>query len=66
MGVVEKEVLADMRLMQLQPHIMDNYRRFVAVTDAPTEPELDGVSVLAVTVMFETATDLYIFCVRSS
>lgn len=47
--VVEKEVLADMREIQLQPEIMDNYRRILAIIeprkDAPAE--LDGVSVLS-------------------
>ena len=34
MSVTEKEVLADLGRMQLQPTIMDNYRRFVVLTGA--------------------------------
>lgn len=43
-SVVEKEVLADLRRMQLQPHLMDHYRRYVAITEPRSETELDGVS----------------------
>ncbi|KAI0702474.1 hypothetical protein BC835DRAFT_1320860 [Cytidiella melzeri] len=42
-AIVEKEVLGDMARMQLQPDMMDNHRRFVAVMDARNELELDGV-----------------------
>ena len=43
MSVTEKEVLADLGRMQLQPTIMDNYRRFVAITGSQSE-DADGVS----------------------
>jgi hypothetical protein len=46
MAVVEQEVLSDMALMQLQPDIMDNHRRFVMIA-VGSELEQDGVSVRA-------------------
>lgn len=42
---VEQEVLHDMCQMQLQPAIMDNHRRFVAIVEARNDTiEVDGVS----------------------
>lgn len=48
-STVEKEVLADMGQMQLQPDLMDNYRRFVIITETRNDQsmESDGVSVLS-------------------
>ncbi|KAI0094587.1 hypothetical protein BDY19DRAFT_913567 [Irpex rosettiformis] len=47
MNVVEKEVLADLGRMQLQPSIMDSYRRFVVITESRSE-DLDGVELTPV------------------
>lgn len=45
MSVVEKEVLADMASLQLQPDIMDNYRRFVAITETRNGINLESEGV---------------------
>lgn len=44
---VEKEVLADIARLQLNPDIMDNHRRFVLITETrkETSAESEGVSV---------------------
>lgn len=45
-STVEQEVISDMVQMQLEPVIMDNYRRFVMVVETRNDPSLEsnGVS----------------------
>ena len=47
--MIPSDVLVDMVQMQIQPAIMDNYRRFVMVVETHNdEIESDGVSVSSV------------------
>ncbi|OCH96636.1 hypothetical protein OBBRIDRAFT_717952 [Obba rivulosa] len=45
-AAIDEEVLRQMRDMQLQPTIMDDYRRFVVITGAGAEKFRDGMELL--------------------
>ncbi|EMD41671.1 hypothetical protein CERSUDRAFT_110243 [Gelatoporia subvermispora B] len=45
-GTIDQEVLRQMKSMQMQPAIMDDYRRFVVITSAGSDKYRDGIEFL--------------------